>query len=77
MRFGIADDGITQRTPELAAEVVPEWKATGMDAARVLVIWSYVAPGSDRTDAARRLRPVEPERPAVQLGARSTRSSTC
>ena len=24
MQFGIADDGITQRTPQLAASVIPE-----------------------------------------------------
>ena len=63
MRFGIADDGITQRTPELAAQVVPEWKATGMDAARVLVIWSYVAPGADRTTRPTGFDPSNPADP--------------
>lgn len=63
MRFGIADDGITQRTPELAAQVIPEWKATGMDAARVLVIWSYVAPGSDRTTRPTGFDPSNPDDP--------------
>jgi hypothetical protein len=63
MRFGIADDGITQRSPELAAQVVPEWKATGMDAARVLVIWSYVAPGADRTSRPSGFDPSNPNDP--------------
>ncbi len=63
MQFGIADDGITQRTPELAASVIPEWKATGMDAARVLVIWSYVAPGSDRTTRPTGFDPANPNDP--------------
>ena len=63
MRIGIADDGITQRTPELAAKVIPEWKATGMDSARVLVIWSYVAPGSDRTTRPSGFDPSNPNDP--------------
>ena len=63
MQFGIADDGVTQRTPELAPEVVPEWKATGMDVARVLVVWSYVAPGSDRITRPAGFDPSNPDDP--------------
>ena len=44
MQIGISDEGVTQRTPSLIPEVIPEWKKIGMDVARVLVIWSYVAP---------------------------------
>jgi len=63
MQFGIADDGVTQRTPELAPEVVPQWKATGMDVARVLVVWSYVAPGSDRMVRPAGFDPSNPDDP--------------
>ena len=47
-----------------------------MDVARVMIIWSYVAPDSEDGRRARRLRPHEPERPALQLGRRSTRRWT-
>lgn len=63
MQFGIADDGVTQRTPELAPQVVPEWKATGMDIARVLVVWSYVAPANDRTVRPAGFDPADPNDP--------------
>ncbi len=68
MQFGIADDGVTQRTPELAPTVVPEWKATGMDVARVLVVWSYVAPGSDRTTRPAGFDPSNPSDPQYNWG---------
>ena len=41
---GIADDGVTQRSPALGASVIPAWRADGIDVARVAVLWSYVAP---------------------------------
>jgi hypothetical protein len=63
MQIGIADDGVTQRTPELAPEVVPEWKAAGVDVARVLVVWSYVAPGADRTVRPAGFDPSNPDDP--------------
>ena len=44
MQVGIADDGVTQRVPSLAPTVIPQWAGTGVDVARVLAIWSYVAP---------------------------------
>ncbi len=68
MQIGIADDGVTQRTPELAPTVVPEWKATGMDVARVLVVWSYVAPGSDRTVRPTGFNPADPNDPQYNWG---------
>jgi hypothetical protein len=48
MQFGIADDGITQRAGQ-ALSVVPQWKAAGMDVARVTLVWSRVAPEPLRT----------------------------
>lgn len=68
MLFGIADDGVTQRNAQLAPKVVPEWKATGMDVARVLVIWSYVAPGSDRTTRPADFDPSNPNDPQYNWG---------
>jgi hypothetical protein len=68
MTFGIADDGITQRSPELAPTVVPEWKAVGMDAARVLVVWSYIAPGNDRTVRPAGFDPSNPNDPQYTWG---------
>lgn len=68
MQFGIADDGVTQRNSALAPKVVPEWKATGMDVARVLVIWSYVAPGSDRTTRPAGFDPSNPSDPQYNWG---------
>ncbi len=49
MQIGISDEGVTQRTPSLIPTVIPQWKSMGMDVARVMVIWSYVAP--DHEDA--------------------------
>jgi hypothetical protein len=44
MQVGISDEGVTQRTPALIPEVIPQWKQMGMDVARVMIVWSYVAP---------------------------------
>ena len=44
MQIGISDDGVTQRTPDLAPTVIPQWASTGVDVARVLAVWSYIAP---------------------------------
>ena len=44
MQIGISDEGVTQRTPALIPTVIPQWKQMGMDVARVMIVWSYVAP---------------------------------
>ncbi len=47
MQIGITDEGVTQRSPGLIPEVIPQWKAIGMDVARVMIVWSYVAPDAE------------------------------
>ncbi len=44
---GIADDGVTQRSPTLGGLAIPQWQADGVDVARVMIIWNYIAPGRD------------------------------
>lgn len=47
MQIGISDEGVTQRTPALIPTVIPQWKQMGMDVARVMIVWSYVAPDAE------------------------------
>lgn len=68
MRIGIGDDGVTQRTPGLAPQVIPKWKAAGADVARVLVIWSYVAPKPDDVARPAGFDPSDPGDPGYNWG---------
>src|SRR5204863_173550 len=45
LRIGIADDGVLFHAPD-AAEIVAQWKALGVDLARVHVRWVSVAPAA-------------------------------
>ncbi len=63
LQVGIADDGVTQRTPALAPEVIPQWRAKGADVARLLVIWAYVAPDSERMTMPAGFDPTDPNAP--------------
>ncbi|CAB4925328.1 unannotated protein [freshwater metagenome] len=63
LQVGIADDGVTQRAPELAPQMIPQWKAAGIDVARILVIWSYVAPDTMRMTAPAGFDPSNPADP--------------
>ncbi len=68
MVVGIADDGVTQRQPSLTAATVPRWKAAGVDVARVLVIWHYVAPVPGATNAPAGFQPSNPDDPNYDWG---------
>ncbi len=68
MQIGISDDGVTQRTPSLAPEVIPQWRSTGVDVARVLVIWSYVAPNADSVSQPPASMPPTPNDPGYNWG---------
>lgn len=63
LQVGIADDGVTQRTPALAPEVIPQWRSKGADVARLLVIWAYVAPDSERMTRPSGFDPADPNAP--------------
>lgn len=65
---GMADDGVTQRSPTLGALTVPQWGADGVDVARVMVIWSYVAPGKDAVSQPAGFDPADPDDPAYAWG---------
>jgi hypothetical protein len=64
LEVGIADDGVTQRTPALAPQVIPAWKRAGADVARLLVVWQYVAPANERLTAPAGFDPANPNDPA-------------
>jgi hypothetical protein len=68
LEIGIADDGVTQRTPALAPQVIPEWKRAGADVARLLVVWQYVAPANERLTAPVGFDPADPDDPNYNWG---------
>lgn len=68
LEIGIADDGVTQRTPGLAPQVIPEWRRVGIDSARVLVIWGYVAPEPEATRRPAGFDPTDPNDPRYAWG---------
>ncbi len=68
MEIGISDEGVTQRAPGYSASVIPEWKQVGVDVARVMVIWSYVAPGADSKTQPAGFDPTNPGDPQYRWG---------
>lgn len=62
--IGIADDGVTQRSPALGATTIPQWRVVGADVARVMVIWNYVAPGRDAVKPPSGFHASDPNDPA-------------
>ncbi len=68
MQIGISDDGVTQRTPDLAPTVIPQWASTGVDVARVLAIWSYVAPQPSASSQPSGFDPADPNDPRYDWG---------
>jgi hypothetical protein len=63
MQVGISDEGVTQRQTSLGAQVIPQWKSVGMDVARVMIIWSYVAPDSEEVTQPSGFDPTNPDDP--------------
>ncbi len=63
MLAGIGDDGVTQRSPTLGALVIPQWQADGVDVARVMLVWNYIAPGRDALTQPAGFDPVDPNDP--------------
>lgn len=64
MAVGIADDGVTQRRPTLGETTIPKWKADGIDVARVMLIWNYIAPSKDSVSQPSGFDPSDPNDPA-------------
>lgn len=69
MQVGMSDEGVTQRAPGLGPSVIPEWKAVGVDVARVMVIWSYVAPDTSSRSQPTGFDPTDPNDPRYSWGA--------
>ncbi len=63
MQVGIADDGVTQRLPQLAPETIRDWQNVGVEVTRVLAIWNYIAPGRDSATAPAGFDPSDPNDP--------------
>jgi len=59
LRIGIADDGVLFHAPD-AAEIVAQWKALGVDVARVHVRWVSVAPATNARRPPKRFDPWNP-----------------
>lgn len=68
MQVGIADDGVTQRLPQLAPETIRDWKHVGVDVTRVLAIWNYIAPEIDKASPPAGFNPSDPNDPAYNWG---------
>ena len=64
MQVGIADDGVTQRQPQLAPDTIRDWKNVGVDVTRVLAIWNYIAPAKDSATAPSGFDAANPNDPA-------------
>ncbi len=69
MQVGIADDGVTQRLPQLAPNTIRDWKNVGVDVTRVLAIWEYVAPAKDAATAPAGFDASNPDDPAYDWAA--------
>ena len=69
MQIGITDEGVTQRTPGLIDSVVPQWKTIGMDVARVVIVWSYIAPDPDDSVEPAGFDPANPDDPRYRWSA--------
>jgi hypothetical protein len=68
LRIGIADDGVLFHEPD-AAHVVAEWKALGIDVARIHVRWVSIAPAPDARRPPRGFHASEPDDPRYDWGA--------
>ena len=64
MQVGIADDGVTQRLPQLAPDTIRDWKNVGVEVTRVMAIWEYIAPAKESATAPEGFDPANPDDPA-------------
>jgi hypothetical protein len=67
LRIGIADDGVLFHEPD-AARVVAEWKALGIDVARIHVRWVSVAPAPNAKRPPRGFDASDPDDPRYNWG---------
>jgi hypothetical protein len=68
LRIGIADDNVLLRAHDGAA-TVEQWKALGIDVARIHVRWVAIAPAPNARHAPRGFRPSDPSDPHYNWGA--------